>query len=575
MKRDKRQDTGERAVFFLLLAVMAVYYGYRMSALTPWYDELYTYYCFISKGPVYAAIHWPLPNNHVGYSVLSGFLDYLGDPYIGLRGVSYVCALVNMCLLYKISKRYLDAWVPLAVVLLYISMDLVNQLAVQGRGYTLGITCFLTAWLCMAVICEQRAFPRKVYVIYAIALVLGLYAVSSNVYWVVPLCLSGGIYLLIRGVQEVKKEEGERKKLPLSFLKTESGHKLAKLVAASLAAALGTVFLYTIIWAAIGSNLLVKDKASAFYGLSHIKMLLRSPFAAIERGMGYMLATPYIQSEERAGFGGRLFDWLISLSGHYYRWAAVVVAVWLIGIFFLVFKIRRSIAAGRKMRWSWGEEQTAPGYHQPIQAFGAFPREGHPDRLLLYLILLIEIVFVPLCLLIQCKRPYYRVFTYGGVLLAVLLGVLISWILKGISAIGKAKWRAGHLSTIAFLLAVAISVKCLGSFGYNQQYGTREHEIEDAFSKADIGKWDNFCVTDCYQEYLLYFLYGIRCENREIEGADVVLLDKRMADPEFDEMIWEFYHYHDTIPWGYIEQEMELVYENEDYLLYTRTTDDD
>ena len=61
----------ETYLFMIFLFGMAAYYGYRMFAITPWYDELYTYYYFISRGPVYAAIHWPLPNNHVGYSAIS------------------------------------------------------------------------------------------------------------------------------------------------------------------------------------------------------------------------------------------------------------------------------------------------------------------------------------------------------------------------------------------------------------------------------------------------------------------------------------------------------------------------
>ena len=59
----------------LFVIGMAAYYLWRMFAITPQYDELYTYYSFISRGPLYAAIHWPLPNNHVGYSVLSAFLS--------------------------------------------------------------------------------------------------------------------------------------------------------------------------------------------------------------------------------------------------------------------------------------------------------------------------------------------------------------------------------------------------------------------------------------------------------------------------------------------------------------------
>lgn len=102
MKLVKRKND---VLFLVLLFGMAVYYGYRMFALTPWYDELYTYYCFISRGPVYAAIHWPLPNNHVGYSVLSAVLDVLGNSYIGLRGISYLCAIGNLVLIKKLQKN--------------------------------------------------------------------------------------------------------------------------------------------------------------------------------------------------------------------------------------------------------------------------------------------------------------------------------------------------------------------------------------------------------------------------------------------------------------------------------------
>lgn len=512
--------------------MMALYYGYRMFALTPWYDELYTYYCFISKGPLYAAVHWPLPNNHVGYSALSACLDYLGNSYIGLRGVSYLCALANMYLLYRIAERSMEELLALATVILYISMNLVNQLAVQGRGYTLGITCFLAAWSCMIQICEQSRTPGRIYVLYVLALALGLYAVSSNVYWVVPLCLAGGSYLLVRGIDESRQK-------PCKLREAAEIKKLIRLILASLMAALGTIALYMALWASIGSNLLVKDAEGRYYGMGHIQMILKAPFAAIGRGMKYMLDTPYIQSEERAGFAGRLWEWIVTLSGYYYNsLSVVVIAVWITGVAFLFYRLVKEI------------------------------RQRKSTNMLLYLILLMEIVLIPTFLLIQCKRPYHRVFTYGGVLLALLIGILLENVFTRVRRSGK---KAGKKASIAVLLLItAYSVKCFGFSDYNNQYGLNEYEIQDALAHGTIEEWENFCVTDCNQEYLLYFLYGIRCENREIEGADVVLLDKRMTDPDFNEMIWEFYHYYDSIPWEYIEQNMMLAYENENYVLYTR-----
>ena len=500
---------------------MALYYGWRMFALIPWYDELYTYYCFISKGPLYAAVHWPLPNNHVGYSVLSACLNVLGNPYIGLRGISYLCALANLYLLYKIAGRYLREQTALVTVILYASMNLVNQQAVQGRGYTLGITCFLLAWHCMARICEMtERVPKRIYVCYIGALVLGLYTISSNVYWVVPLCLAGGCCLLF--AQDPKRRT-----------------KLAGLIGASLIAALGCVFLYTTIWVAIGSNLLVKDVSSAYYGMGHVEMILGAPFAAIARGIDYMLSTPYIQSEERAGFAGRLLEYLKILSGSFFSAEAAVVLVWLSGSLFLAYKL--------------------------------FRRQKGQDasKRLLYLVLLIEILFVPVCLLFQCKRPYYRVFTYAGVLLSLLLGVLLEAAGGALLARLPNKKGKAAVCIAGMVLALSFGVKCLGFSGYNEQYGTREYEIAQAWAQADVTERENLCVTDCNQEYLLYFLYGIRCENREIEGADVLLLDKRMMQP-WDEMVWEFYHYYETIPSEYVNQNMTRAYENNEYVLFLR-----
>lgn len=524
----------KKYLFWILFVVMAVYYGYRMFVLTPWYDELYTYYYFISKGSLYAAIHWPLPNNHVGYSVLSAFLDFFGNSYIGLRGVSYLSALANMYLLYRIAGKYMKEQMALGTVILYVSMNLVNQLAVQGRGYTLGITCFLTAWLCMIQICTLKQAGKKYYVIYAAALILGLYTVSSNVYWVVPLCLAGGCYLLICGMSESRENT-------CPVRKTESIRRLFQLVLASLAAAIGTVLLYMSIWVSIGSNLLVKDEAGIYYGMGHVQMILKAPFEAIRKGMEYMLETPYIQSEERAGFVGRLFEWIVTLTGYYFNsLSLVMMLVWVLGIAFSIYRLVREI------------------------------QQENSQKMLLYLVLLLEIVLVPVILLIQCKRPYYRVFTYGGILLAMLLGIFME---NGVELIQSRFLKGKSVNGVytALLLALTLfGVKCIGFSDYNNQYGLNEYEIQDAFAHGNMEAQENLCVTDCNQEYLLYFLYHIRCENREIEGADVVLLDKRMTDPEFDEMVWEFYVYYDSIPWDYLEQNMKPSYENENYILYTR-----
>lgn len=529
---EDRENRIEKILFWLLFSGMAVYYGFRMFALTPWYDELYTYYCFISRGPIYAAIHWPLPNNHVGYSVLSGFLDMLGNPYIGLRGVSYLCALANMILLRQLGKKSFQGLLPLLTVLLYISMELVNQLAVQGRGYTLGVTCFLSALLCIISLCREGKETKRLLLCYIGSLTLALYAVSSNVYWVVPLCIGAGLYLLTEMIR-TKKENG-------GLFQGTYWKRLLRLILASITAALCTVLLYAVIWLAIGSNLLVKEEGSAYYGLGHMDMIGTAPFTALKRGMDYMLATPYIQSEERAGFLGRLLSFFLSLMNYYFSPAGkALLVICVLGSVLLLVKVWRQ-------------------------------RKGREDKnLLLELVLLCEIWFVPLCLLIQCKRPYYRVFTYGGAVLALFMGALLQELFSFIHKKQTDKRKQKLLSGLISAAVICWCGSCFLFFDSHGQYGLREYEIQDALAHADVREHDSYVVTDCDQEYLLYFLYGIRCENRQIEGADMVILDKRMLDAELDSMVWEFYHYYETIPWTYIEENMDMTYENNDYVVYT------
>lgn len=497
------------------LLMMAIIYGYRLFCLTPWYDELYTYYYFISKGPAYAAIHWPLPNNHVGYSVLSGFLNYLGNSYIGLRGVSYICALVNLGLIYYLGKKFLDEAVAFASVLLYAAMNLVNQMAVQGRGYTLTITCFLIA-ICMTYkICMEKP-KKRYYIVFAGMLTLALYAVPSSVYLVMPVCISGGLFLLIRILKE-----------------KDSPHRLICLISSAICAALATIFLYMLIWLAIGSNLLVKDSTSIYYGIGHLQLIKTAPFAAIQTGIDYMLATPYIQSVARTGYVSALWNWLLALFNCFYANAAyLLVLVVVLGTISLMQNL-----IGKK-------------------------REKNNQQLFFGIFLLVSIWLFPLMLIIQCALPYYRVFTYIGVILAFMIGFLMQ----------KLKEHLKFKKTSQILFAGVVLFFCFKMFlcDYQAQYGARESQMQDAYEHMEIAEDSVICVTDCTQQYLLKFLYGITCENQQIEGADCFLLDKRMTDENYQEMQWEFYHYYNTIPWEYVNVEMTAVYENNDFIVYQK-----
>ncbi len=508
----------EFGIFCLLLLGMAWYYGWRLFALTPWYDELYTYYYFISKGPVYAAIHWPLPNNHVGYSVLSGFLNLFGNAAIGLRGVSWISSLLSLCLLFAIGKKCFAKGYALIAVFLFSAMGLVNQYAVQGRGYALATCLYLTAVYELVRICKEQDEKIWNYIILACSFVWALYTLPSSVYFVLPLCVSGGIVLLL---QKKYKTFG-------------------KLFVTAVISAVLTVSLYAIIWLAIGSNLLTKNADSVWFGQGHVSIILHAPLQALQTGITYMLDTPYIQSVAREGYLSRFGSWIKTLFEYYYSGLSVaLLAVVVIGMVMIIGSLL----------------QRQKSKKQELQKENTSFLEWY---------LLISFLMTPLMLIIQAALPYYRVFSYFGIPVVLL----IVWLLEKVR---KCSWLFTFASGIFLIGTLAMPTS-------RAEYSEREAAIADAFSKISFKEGETICVTDCDQEYLMKYLYDKEDVHTPIEEADYVLLDKvllldgqtELASDVAGADAWKLYVTKEQISWDVLEKERQIGYENSRFVLYQK-----
>lgn len=515
----------EKVIFYLFLLAMALYYGWRLFVLTPWYDELYTYYYFISRGSVYAAIHWPLPNNHVGYSVLSGFLDLFGNSAVGLRGISYLSSLLSLWLLYWIGRNCFPKGVALMPPCLFASMELVNQMAAQGRGYAL-ITClYLTALCCLVKIVIYKEKKIRYYLVFGVSLIWSLYTVASSVYFVLPLCAAGGIALLYE----------------------KRFRDFWKLVGISFCSAICTAGLYGIIWLAIGSNLLSKTDGSDYFGLGHVQIILHAPFAAARAGIGYMLGMPYIQSVERQGYLSALGNYIRTLFNYYYNGFAYIL-IGAAGIVLIAIICRLILRNAMFMEWY----------------------------------LLISFLMTPLMLIIQSALPYYRVFSYFGAAVALMCTWLVSKCIQLIHM--QPEHREHGLFKILSVITVLITVKALFLPLSGVPYSARETAIEEAYLAIDMSRYEKIAVADCDQEYLLKYMYGLDMEDDSnvrltpsIEDADCVLLDRDLLLPEGQYTTgnsageeWKFYVTRDNLPVTYLEENMQAVYENDRFVFYVR-----
>jgi len=519
----------------LTLILMSFYYVWRVAYITPWYDELYTYYYFISRGPLYAAIHWPLPNNHVGYSVLASIFDLFGNSYIGLRGVSFICAILNLFAVYRISRRFMQEWIAYSVMILYFICMLVNDLSVQGRGYTLATSCLLVCIREIIIICRKESDRIIDYVLFGMSLVLGLYTIPSSIYWVLPTCFATGIFLVVNGVRSLNNRE--------KIWSNRYFKKLKKFIISGLIAAGAVLALYGIIWLAIGSNLLVKDEASAFFGMGHADVILHHPLKAAFRGIEYMLSQPYIQSVPRNGYLGSLWNWIKALSGYMYpiKWQITVIIV-LLGVVLLIIECIRHF---------------------------------ENSRTIFSLIIIMNAVGFLLIMIIQAKLPYYRVFSYIGIVTAVSCGIVLEHIHERILWLLGDKLKnfrfTGFLPLIPAIVVTIFAIFMFLDASYFAQHGSREADCYNALFVMNPDANKKLCVMDCDQQYLLKFGWGIECENIDPTGCDYVLIDRNMMEPNYKGAdFWKFYQNHETIDWDTLMEDYYVFYENENFVLYKR-----
>ena len=501
----------QNKVFSIFLTGMVIYYAYNMFVIKPWYDELYTYYSFISRGPIYSAIHWPVPNNHVFYSVLSAFLDYLGNPYIGLRGISFIAAVTNLILLYQLASKFVNSYLAAGCTFLYAAVWQVNNFSIQGRGYTLSITFYLLALLCLEKICREKA-SKWDYIIYACSLTGGLYALISSTFWVIPVCLTGGIVLLF----------------------TKKYQTMWKLIGASLIAACMTLFLYMLIWLAIGANLMSKNPESIYYGVYQVTIILKTPFEAMKTGIDYMLATPYIQGDARSVIIAKLFSYLSTLFNLFYSnlGEALTIVCALGGIAAIICAVLN--------------------------------RKNSFDKWFLNVYLAVSVVMVPTMLIIQSVHPYYRVFTF----FAVPVSILLIWLLSLLSKMVSDKRRNIYYWCSCGVLLV-FSLLTLSGESYNTQYAHRETEIASILEN-EIDQMDSIFYVDDYQKYVIKFYYDKELSEESMQEAEYVLLPKEVWNEEYEVPVWPTMYGHEAIDFAYLEEAFHVINESESYELYKR-----
>lgn len=511
----------ENLYFILFLCGITIYYIWRLFNITPWYDELFTYRNFIDRGIIYSMTHWPLPNNHIFFSICSAILNKYTNPYIGLRGISLLASIGSFILLYRLIGRIMNKMVALAGCNILASMYCVTRQAVQGRGYALSGFLLLLALTELFNICVtdkdkgndnagRHLAVLSHYICFALSLAGGLYTVPSNLYWVIPICLAGGVFLL--------------------FMKDYK--KLCQLIAVSLCAAVLTFGLYSIIWCFTGASMLRGDAANGFSGMRIRQIVIKTPLKCMSLGLNNMLSNGFIQSISKEEFWNGLYAYISSLLNSFYQGKASFIK-WL--LFFCLEVVMIEIIK-----------------HIKAEKFSLVFLE-------LYCVILI--CAIPIGLWMQTVLPFTRIYTYLGNVLTLLFSLVYYAV------------APRRVDKIYVAMAIALLLVCCSEVNYNSDYSDKDTEIKMALESMDMQQVNTTLENDEYVSLNQYF-YINKLKGKNLESSydqpDFVLVDNILGNKEngLKLSVWPYYRTTEELPWEWIEEHMEKIYVGSTYTAY-------
>lgn len=501
----------DNLMFSILICFLSVYYLYRLFHIVPWYDELYTYISFIDKGFFYSATHWPAPNNHIFFSMLSSLIDCFGI-YIGLRGISFLSAVGTVFLLYIFFKEFMSKNLSVILICFYSLLLLTNKLAIQGRGYSLATFFLMLAIYCGYRICYKDC-RKKEYVFWAISLWLGLYTVVTSIYWVVAVCLCCGIVLLI-----MKKYR-----------------KLFKLIGYSLMAAFATIISYGIMWFSIGAQQISNDITSGYYGSDKWFLIKEFPRTCLLRGINIMTSDRSVQGIDRSAFlrdfkyfGRGVLSSFFSGNTDERHLYALMIIVLICFILLFICTIKKNTRC-------------------------------------LYLLALSSISFVGvfITLLIQSAYPFTRVFSFMGVFL--IMPICISFLIIN-SVVAKYK-KYKSISFVFVVIVFLFSFFKLYSPIYMAEYDYTDYYAYDAVKEINWDDVGTYLVSDVYVEQQVDFHRVIghgKDLSFDTDSPDVILTKKATLTSGWPNII------NDEILNDCFISERPVIYENDLYIVYGR-----
>jgi hypothetical protein len=173
-------EPGERRTALGLLGALLLVRGYYLVRFPLYGDELVTYLSFVREGAVAATSFYPIPNNHILYSVVCWLFSLLSENFHWvMRGPTFLISaggtvLVGLLLLTRLPFRVVALGLGLFGFFPYALFQ-----AVVGRGYFLLAVCSQLAFLAGLALLRGTSRPRLAWTGLVVASVVGFYAIPT------------------------------------------------------------------------------------------------------------------------------------------------------------------------------------------------------------------------------------------------------------------------------------------------------------------------------------------------------------------------------------------------------------
>lgn len=146
------------------------------------YDEAWTFLHFTQHGILASASHYPAPNNHVLYSILTSLTYHLPLPDLwNLRLSVLAVSWMTLWAAYRFVRRHFDTRTALVVVAVFPVLFMGLYFSYMARGYGLLVLFFILA-LHAAFNIVKLENPGRDWFWFALFSILGFYTIPSFLY---------------------------------------------------------------------------------------------------------------------------------------------------------------------------------------------------------------------------------------------------------------------------------------------------------------------------------------------------------------------------------------------------------